>query len=697
MEEKPLISSLGIPRRRRHRLRASCEPCRARKSKCDGTRPSCLACLSRGRPEQCAYENAPPGQHKRMSIRQEPNLPPSSSVPISTPVQSTGGDSFLANTPAKSTATRNSIAAPHEKVDAEVASVCQDEAVFGPPSTHSFINRVIASIEPCSKPSTPASKPASSKPFLNDPIGFTVSNADDVRLDMDALLLPEKKLADSLTSTYFRYSHLNFPVLHRPTFMKKYDNLWQSTDSFSLLKYTGDDLLLLATINIVLAIGCQRSENCPANSRKRDAESLYRRSVRLISAETLDSYSFEIMQLFILRIIYLQYTSFASRCWSTLGIAQRVAHGLGLHKDAPGSMGQLEREMRRRVWHVLVIMDKISSFTFGWNVVTVSNITVSIPEPIDDEYLAEFGQASQPPDKPSLLDFFRYYRRLSDVPKEIADNIHLIFQSLVEQGSTSLLTTYISEIPKYCEKLDELLLNLPSHLQEANAHAVDECFQIQGQIMRTRTLYVKLTILRPCLLATVANQAVRSEIRKVKTGQSSSLVMGLLHNVNELCVSTAQAVLEQVHRHISTLWRASTWHTLRVTMGSATTLLAASLIPELNVDLNQEPNKTSWEQAIAIFEYYISYDVSAQGGIQALWDYRQKFEAAKRRGEPSNEAGRAEPQQYPQGDGAVVAESVETPPGLDGAADPFWLGADLSQAFYDWNWLDFDIPEILLS
>lgn len=132
-------------------------------------------------------------------------------------------------------------------------------------------------------------------------------------------------------------------------------------------------------------------------------------------------------------------------------------------------------------------------------------------------------------------------------------------------------------------------------------------------------------------------------------------------------------------------------------MGSATTLLAASLIPELNVDLNQEPNKTSWEQAIAIFEYYISYDVSAQGGIQALWDYRQKFEAAKRRGEPSNEAGRAEPQQYPQGDGAVVAESVETPPGLDGAADPFWLGADLSQAFYDWNWLDFDIPEILLS
>ncbi|PTB68384.1 hypothetical protein BBK36DRAFT_1167627 [Trichoderma citrinoviride] len=177
-------------------------------------------------------------------------------------------------------------------------------------------------------------------------------------MDMDALLLPEKKLADSLLADYWHYSHVTFPVLHRPTFMKKYHSLWKSTESFALSKYTGNDMLLLATINIALAIGCQRSEHCPANSRKRDAESLYRRSVRLISAETLDSYSFEVMQLLLLRIIYLQYTSFASRCWSTLGIAQRVAYGLGLHKDVPESMGQLEREMRRRVWHVLVIMDR---------------------------------------------------------------------------------------------------------------------------------------------------------------------------------------------------------------------------------------------------------------------------------------------------------------------------------------------------
>lgn len=61
-------------------------------------------------------------------------------------------------------------------------------------------------------------------------------------------------------------------------------------------------------------------------------------------------------------------------------------------------------------------------------------------------------------------------------------------------------------------------------------------------------------------------------------------------------------------------------------------MLAAILVPELEVDLNQEPNKTAWNDAIRIFEFYTLHDSSAQHGIQALWDYRQRFEAAKRTG-----------------------------------------------------------------
>ncbi|KAL7928363.1 hypothetical protein V8C35DRAFT_326004 [Trichoderma chlorosporum] len=440
-------------------------------------------------------------------------------------------------------------------------------------------------------------------------------------------------------------------------------------------------MVLLAMINVALAIGCQRSEHCPAIWRKRDAESLYRRS------------------LFLLRVIYLQYTPFASRCWSTIGISQRVAYGLGLDKDAPGAIGQLEREMRRRVWHVSIIMDSIASYTFGWSRTILGPNLVPLPQIIDDEYLLEEGEGSQPADRPSRLEFFRHYRQMCDVPFEIAENIHMLGQSQSEYGSKSLLTKYISELPKYCLQLDEFLDGLPEHLQEVNEHVVDECFQIQGQILKTRSNYTKLTVLRPCLLASVSNRAIRSELCRAKTG-NISLAMGLLNEINKLCVTTAQTILDKVHKNIHLIYRASTWHTLRVTFGSAIVLLTASLIPELDVNLDQEPNKTSWEQAIAIFEFYISCDISAQGGIQALRDYRQKFEAAKRRGEPvSNELGQTEPQKTSQGD-ATAAISDEAFPSMDNTffgTDIMGPGGDLSQAFYDWNWLDFDIPEFMLS
>nr|WVH32803.1 fungal specific transcription factor domain [Trichoderma asperellum] len=629
--------------------------------------------------------------HRHSESLDIPSLPPNIKNNLESPPTGTPGGALIGPDPTlhvsskswlpESIRRESDITIPSENPQPLDKPIRQSESIFGPPSTHSFISRVAATIDPFNRKTAPSSTPFSGNKYLNDPIGFTVSNTNDVCVDIDALLLPEKKLADSLMNTYWRFSHPIFPVLHWPSFVKKYDNLWRSTDSLSLSKYTGNDMLLLSIVNVVLAIGCQRSEHCPAEWRKRDAESLYRRSVRLVSAETLDEYSFEAAQLFLLRVIYLQYTSFASRCWSTLGVAQRIAYGLGLHKDIPEPTNQLEREMRRRVWHISLIMDSIASYTFGWPIATNKANSVPVPQAVDDEYLLEEGEGQQPANKPSRLDFFRYYLQLCEVPREITDRMHALGQSSIEQSSTTSLTQYISEMPKYCLQLDEMLGNLPSQLQGVNAPIAEECFQVQGIVLRIRSIYVRLSILRPCLLATVANRTIRSELLRAKSG-NSSLAMGLLNDINKLCVSTARTVIERVH----------------MTFGSATVLLAASLLPDLHVDLDQEPDKTVWEQTIAIFELYMSYDISAQGGIQALQDYRQKFEAAKKREEPSkNEIGRAE--MLPASQESILASlSAEIPAGLDnvflgtGAPDP---DGDLSQAFFDWNWLDFDITEVM--
>lgn len=129
-------------------------------------------------------------------------------------------------------------------------------------------------------------------------------------------------------------------------------------------------------------------------------------------------------------------------------------------------------------------------------------------------------------------------------------------------------------------------------------------------------------------------------------------------------------------------------------------LLAASLLPDLNVDLNQEPNKTSWEQAIAIFERYTSYDISAQSGIQALLDYRQQFEAFRRGGEPpQNEPNwpKAQPSSQSSADGTISTESLSNIDNVLFGADVEGPVGDLPQAFMDWNWLDFDITDFAIS
>jgi hypothetical protein len=56
----PPKKGLNLTQSSRKRVSQACHQCRARKDKCDGQRPSCSACTSRGK--SCSYD---PGMRKR--------------------------------------------------------------------------------------------------------------------------------------------------------------------------------------------------------------------------------------------------------------------------------------------------------------------------------------------------------------------------------------------------------------------------------------------------------------------------------------------------------------------------------------------------------------------------------------------------------------------------------------------------------
>ncbi|EEU33409.1 uncharacterized protein NECHADRAFT_56692 [Fusarium vanettenii 77-13-4] len=172
-------------------------------------------------------------------------------------------------------------------------------------------------------------------------------------------LLPIRRVSDSYLQSFWGIVHPVFPVLHKPTFTQFYQLFWEPAD-IERVDSTVDDPVMLAKLNLVLAIGCRFTESVDLDSRAIQADEFYQRARRLVPIDSLDAASLPIIQMLLLTAIHLQSTTYSSRCWNMVGLATRVAQSLGLHLNRGESEtgNQLEREMRRRVWYTCVTLDR---------------------------------------------------------------------------------------------------------------------------------------------------------------------------------------------------------------------------------------------------------------------------------------------------------------------------------------------------
>lgn len=184
------------------------------------------------------------------------------------------------------------------------------------------------------------------------PLGYAPERPSAIEYDVNDLRLPPRSTAATLLDCYWNLFHPLFPILHRPTFDAGYEQVLKPVIISSLHTKELPEIIFHSTLNIVLAIGCQRNERLSEVEREHLSDELFKRSVRLVSLDNLNTSSLAIVQLLLLRGTYLLYTTFADRCWNTVGVAIRSAQAIGLHINEQASPGanQLASEMRRRVW-----------------------------------------------------------------------------------------------------------------------------------------------------------------------------------------------------------------------------------------------------------------------------------------------------------------------------------------------------------
>jgi hypothetical protein len=166
-----------------------------------------------------------------------------------------------------------------------------------------------------------------------------------------------RRHTDDYVKCFWEFVHPLFPMLHKPTFMTTYEKVWATTG----LRHSDEDVLFLPTLNLVLALGCKFSTLVPADAKARVSEDFYQRSRTVLLYDVLGSTSIGVVQWLLLSGVYFQSTRYANHCWSSIGLAIRLAQSLGLHLENPGTKrpsNQLDREMKRRIWHTCLALDR---------------------------------------------------------------------------------------------------------------------------------------------------------------------------------------------------------------------------------------------------------------------------------------------------------------------------------------------------
>ncbi|KXH34587.1 fungal specific transcription factor domain-containing protein [Colletotrichum simmondsii] len=190
---------------------------------------------------------------------------------------------------------------------------------------------------------------------------------------------PNRHITDAMIDAYFRLYHVSYPIIHEATFRAQYAGV--------IPRPSGDCWLVLAYT--VAAIGVYTTA---ANLDNLDT-SLFAQARSILSFNFLEVGNLTLVQALTLISNYQQKRDKPNSGYNYLGLAVRMAMGLGLHKEFQGwNISPLNMEIRRRVWWSLCVFDVGATITFSRpSVWPYEGVEVSLPLNVDDKVTFPIG------------------------------------------------------------------------------------------------------------------------------------------------------------------------------------------------------------------------------------------------------------------------------------------------------------------
>ncbi|RAK84159.1 hypothetical protein BO79DRAFT_203392 [Aspergillus costaricaensis CBS 115574] len=175
---------------------------------------------------------------------------------------------------------------------------------------------------------------------------------------------------DYFLDLFWQSYHPTYQILDERDFREHYRSLWAESSTRRQSS---------ALVDIILALCMQYGLACaprgegssvshPGSVDVNDASiagrQYYRRSQTLLMSE-LESPSIATLQCHIFSVVYLCNASFQNMAHTTLALAVRTAHILGLHLDPPEDLPRPQQELRRRIWWTLYTVESKTCMKLG--------------------------------------------------------------------------------------------------------------------------------------------------------------------------------------------------------------------------------------------------------------------------------------------------------------------------------------------
>ncbi|KAL3455131.1 fungal-specific transcription factor domain-containing protein [Aspergillus heterothallicus] len=675
----------GTTRARRRKVALACDSCREKKVRCDGNKPICGPCNKRSyRVDQCVYttENARSASRDRYTqtlhqrIRELEDACQRAGVEIQTPSSTPQTESRppreSRQEPTPNESTGEQRAETHNPEPGEGMFDDSEGQITGmgqiaTPDAGTGVNRPSTRIQYYGSSSnaslmrlaweslprhlTNGSRPEPLSSRLQDT--FTEYRFDD-------FTLPPRALADHLLACFFDRVYNIYPFFHRPSFEAAYQQLWCTENERSSAPLTDlriglgssadsgpQSIVFHTALNVIFALGCHFTE-LPRGELELVAHSFFLRAKRFIGLDFLDVNTIGVVQALLITALYLQSSPYPSRCWHSVGVACRIALGLGLHEsDIFASLTPLELDIRRRTWAGCVMLDMTLSMTYGRPSMTTHLGPVS-PPPSEN--------AEEEPSQPSTMAFYNEAIKLYDILDKILADIYKAWrghrprneisqqQQQQQQPTSKSRLGGLDTVLEIERQLAVFGANVPPFLKwtTATPHTnidqnqnldLDLALAQQRNVLHARYIHLHLLVYRPIFTQLYSETVRRRDAVRIpwqgglylsSSGPTSTLYTSMLSKCATACINAAIDLTHLIHETYRTGAADAWWYHGFYISTAAILLLMSFSAPSMLDSATMTKARAAWREATAVLGEMATFSRSASNTLQFLQAaYRQ--------------------------------------------------------------------------